>query len=130
MSGEKPTVEFAAFRTAAVAAWLERNARRPREARLLWAGLLRSVSGESGEIGMPLERIAEIVGIEPDEALEIVAGLEGIRAVSSKEADGGVRYFVNPWCATLLEGEARERALAETEPPAVELKPPAPKASG
>ena len=52
-----------------------------------------------------------------------MADLEGIRAVSGTEEDGRVRYCVNPWCATLLRGEARERALAATEPPAAALKP-------
>src|SRR3954466_8043585 len=105
---------------AAVMRWLRSNSRFPTMALARWGELFTALRGDTGEIVLTRDELAERVGTHPSRVSTVMHELAGIGAiVSHREKVAGLRgpgravYLMNPNVGTHLAGAARDKAQAD-----------------
>lgn len=108
---------------AAVVRHLRRSSSRPMVAMELWAMCFEHLRGDTGEILLTRDQIADSLGQHAQNISQIMSELEACGAIIRKRAKvagmrgpGVTRYFMNPNVATHLAGAERDLAQSKAPP--------------
>ena len=76
----------------------------------LWAMFLNNLRTDTGEILLTRQEMADKLKQLPRDISSVMSEFAAIKVIRREKKGGRVFYFLNPWVATHLTGEARDNA--------------------
>lgn len=94
----------------AVVNHMTKRSKMPLVAVNLWAMFLDNLRTDTCEILLTRQEMADQLGQLPCNISRIISEFAAIKVIRREKKGGRVFYFLNPWVATHLTGEARDKA--------------------